>query len=295
MIKTQNRKAGKGIRRDKFCRPFLCSRPGKSVREGEKRMNALKKIICAALFSVLCVFPGAAPAAMNAETTAAAGTSALTPAEAPPLLGAARTAQKVAVGSRGWLSFDSREFGDPDEWDFRLYHAGLGYSLFSGVSLNGSYMVQDISQWNAPSSLYGENPEAWSVALELTQQKLRFTSLWVEYASMSAGFYLPGGESAAEGFAWPFSRSAGNSYLLSDTAVVYLAARQQWNSRFSTFQQYARYSGEDSAAASAWAVGVGYQYTPGLYFELSYNDQDGALDDSAFADKRVRLRTMVSF
>lgn len=258
-------------------------------------MDILKMIICAAVMAVLCAFPAAAAPSLTAEEVAAAGTSALMPDEAPPLMGAVQPQQKMSVGSSGWLTFDSQVFGDPDEWDFRLFHAGLGYNLFNGVSVAGSYMVQDIARWSLPSAVYGENPEAWSVALELTQQKLRFTSLWIEYASMSAGFYLPGGESSAAGFAWPFSRSAGNSYLIGDTAVVYLAARQQWNSRFSTFQQYARFSGEDSSAASTWSVGVGYRYNPGLYFELSYNDQDGALDDEAFVDRRVRLRTMVSF
>ncbi len=257
-------------------------------------MDLLKRVMgIFVMVAALCALPAAAFDAV-AEKTAQDGTAALTPREAPPFMGTDENLPHLKLGDRNWMTFGAREFGASDEWDFRTYRAGMGWRPFDGASLSGAYMVQTLAPWNRNAETFRDNPEAWTVALQLDQQKLRFTSLWVEYARMNAGFYLPGGEGFSESFARPFSRG-GNAWLREDTDVLYLAARQQWGKSFSTFQGYARYEGGPSQYASSWTVGLGYRYNPGLYMELSLSDQDGALDNPDYADRKVRVRTMISF
>ena len=127
-----------------------------------------------------------------------------------------------------------------------------------------------------------------------TSERPQALPLWVEYARMDAGFYLPGGEGFSESFARPFSRG-GTAWFMEDTDVLYLTARQQWGENFSTFQSYARYESGPSQYSRSWAVGLGYRYRPGLYMEVSLSDQDGALDNPDYTDRKVRVRTMISF
>lgn len=214
------------------------------------------------------------------------------------LIGPEEGSLRLNLGNRSWLTFGGTEQMENGEVDYRTYLAGWGYDITDGLSVHGSYLRQDIPEWNAPvlpSGTEVDAPSAWKVAFELRQEKLRFTSLWVEYAQMDAGFYLPRSETAQQGFAWPLSSSGRNSYFMDDTSIWYLAARQQWGHGFSTFQRYAQYDERVTAAAREWSAGIGYQYKPGLYFELSYSDQDGALDDDAYRNRQVRFRTMVSF
>ena len=44
-----------------------------------------------------------------------------------------------------------------------------------------------------------------------------------------------------------------------------------------------------------WTVGIGYQYTPNLYFELAYSDMDGKLGDPDYDNNQIRFRTLLNF
>ncbi len=218
------------------------------------------------------------------------------------LLGPDEGGIRFGLGRNTSFSFRGQEYGNEKEGDvdYRMYWADFGHRLTDGVSLRGTYMMQDLAEWNMPDLGNGaetDSPTAWKIALDFSQEKLRFTSLWVEYARLDAGFYLPPEERAVHSFGSPLSGAGRNFYFPEDTNVWYLAARQQWNRRFSTFQRYAQYTEEGPLSARQWSLGLGYQYTPGLYFEVSYDDQLGALDtdDDNYENKQVRLKTMISF
>ena len=201
------------------------------------------------------------------------------------------------LGSRASFSFGGSDYYDRSSSDptLRMFSAGLNYSLGGGVSLHGSYVMQDVPEWEL-SDAGNESPRAWKVGFALSQERLRFTSLMVEYGQLDAGFRLPGNSGAYENnFAAPLS-GARRGFTFSDEAdVLFLGARQRWNRRFSTFQRYARYDDRSSPSVKQWTVGMGWQYSPGLYMELAYDNQAGALDAKNYSDKRVRLRTMISF
>ncbi len=271
-------------------------RAGRKFRRdlGVKEGSAVKLLKKLTAFLVTTAWLCALPAAGEPLTEKTTQGAVRLPEEAPLFMGAQHEGPRVSLGRRNWMTFGAREFGPSDDWDFRTYRAGMGWDVGDGASVSGTYMVQDIAPWNRRSQAFTDNPEAWTVALRLSRQKLRFTDLWVEYARMDAGFYLPGGEGFSESFARPFSRG-GTAWFMEDTDVLYLTARQQWGENFSTFQSYARYESGPSQYSRSWAVGLGYRYRPGLYMEVSLSDQDGALDNPDYADRKVRVRTMISF
>ena len=51
----------------------------------------------------------------------------------------------------------------------------------------------------------------------------------------------------------------------------------------------------DYNSVDEWTVGLGYQYSPNLYFELAYNDQDGKVTDDDYENKQIRFRTLLNF
>ncbi|MCF0247377.1 MAG: S-layer homology domain-containing protein, partial [Synergistes sp.] len=83
-------------------------------------------------------------------------------------------------------------------------------------------------------------------------------------------------------------------------------AKQQWNDKWSTFLRYANvdYDTEGLDNETEWGIGVGYQYTPAVYFELAFDQVDhGNTDDNVVyaddlargSDHVIRFRTNVSF
>ncbi len=206
---------------------------------------------------------------------------------------------KVNLGERAWLSLNGLWRNENDA-GFNTYWAGLGYALSDGIAFRGAYYRQDLNDGLA--NYYGvptaaDDPKAWKVILDLSQEKLRFTSIWLEYAQIDAGFRLDNVPwSFNDDVDWPRRGARRNFSLAGDTGVWFVGARQQWNERWSTFERYARYDVDSlSPTPREWTVGVGYQYSPGLYFELAYNDQDGAVNMKDYDNKQVRFRTMLSF
>lgn len=201
------------------------------------------------------------------------------------------------VGSRASFFFGGGDTYDRngDDPALRAFSAGLNYDLSGGMSLHGSYFMQDIPEWNVPE-VGADSPHAWKVGVGFSQEWLRFSSLMFEYGQVDAGFRLQSAKgSYGDGFASPLS-SLRHSYNFSEDADLwFMGARQRWSSRFSTFERYARYDEGNSAGVRQWTVGMGWQYSPGMYMELAYDDQAGALDARGYNDKRVRLRTMISF
>ena len=146
-----------------------------------------------------------------------------------------------------------------------------------------------------------DTPKAWKVVLNVEQEVLKFTSLWAEYASFDAGFFT---ENVPYAFHVSFSDCygalRGNEWSMFpvDTKALFVALKQQWNEKWSSFERYAHYDFDsDFDKVKDWAVGVGYQYTPNLYFELAYNRVDaGDLAPNVFKKGDIiRFRTLLSF
>ncbi|WP_302295356.1 S-layer homology domain-containing protein [Pyramidobacter piscolens] len=202
---------------------------------------------------------------------------------------------KLNFNEKFWLSANGYwvrpEGKSAAEWgsdDFAAYWAALGFKFADGLELKGAYYMEDID------GAAIDDPKAWKVALDVSQDVLKFTSLWVEYAQFDQGFI-------AENLPYAFGKLGdyldGFTTFGADTDVIFVAAKQEWNDKWSTFGRYAQYDPDGGDKAKDWAVGVGYQYSPNLYFELAYNKMDvGANGVPGFEDGSfIRFRTLLTF
>ncbi|WP_352402911.1 hypothetical protein [Pyramidobacter sp.] len=146
-----------------------------------------------------------------------------------------------------------------------------------------------------------DDPKAWKVALDVSQDALKFTSLWVEYAKFDEGFVLQNTPYAFndEVFVAPGVKDMLEANpVLQDMNVIFVGAKQKWNDKWHTFERYAKYDMDKVGDAKEWTVGVGYQYSPNLRFELAYNDIDVS-DDAGWGfkydDNQIRFRTFLAF
>ncbi|WP_455599644.1 porin [Cloacibacillus sp.] len=80
-----------------------------------------------------------------------------------------------------------------------------------------------------------------------------------------------------------------------------IAAIQQWNDKWSTFLKYAQADYDENALDDAknYTIGVNYQYTPAVAFQLTYdhidygdNNPEGFYSDDNHV---VKFRTTVNF
>ena len=218
---------------------------------------------------------------------------------------------KFNFGENLWLSLNvmGYSFDTQDETSidtsYVTYWANLGYKFTPGIELKGSYFAQDWEDEVLVSLNDGsteDSPSAYRVILDIDQSVLKFTSIWAEYMHYDAGF-------AVDNMDYSFENGQGvygtddiydteDSIFKTDHDIVYAYLKQQWTPKVSTFEEF-QYADSDESDATRWAVGVGYQYSPALYFELAYSMQDGhcnqGKDDSGYEDNILRFRTLFNF
>ena len=198
---------------------------------------------------------------------------------------------KLNFNEKLWLSVNGLWTND-DTDKYKTYWAGLGFKFAEGFELKGAYYMQDID------GAAIDDPKAWKVALDVSQDVLKFTSLWAEYVKFDDGFMAQNLPYAFSKLGDYFEEYAWNG--TGDVEAWLVAAKQEWNDKWSTFGRYGQYKPDTGDKVKEWAVGVGYQYTPNLYFELSYDNMDfgsgltkGA--DKITDDKVIRFRTLLTF
>ncbi|GHT00754.1 S-layer protein [Synergistales bacterium] len=187
--------------------------------------------------------------------------------------------------------------------------AGLRYDFNDSVALKGQYFYQDSDAdlqfgANEPWLNYGDDVSAWKVIVDIKQDLLKFTSLWLEYDNVEAGFVFPNGAQftfgAGDGGDFTTDKNYGIINLAIDDLKIWrIAARQVWNDKWATFL-YVDNKTYDTINADVlqWALGFIYTYNPNVKFSLAY----GALkvDDELtglYGDNPsvIRFRTHISF
>ena len=176
---------------------------------------------------------------------------------------------------------------------YKTYWFGAGAKFMPGIELKGAYYFQDIAEDTRLDS-NSDSPKSWKLILDVSQDVLKFTSLWVEYNKIDKGFYM-------ENVPWAFNNFedwSDEGYNLGtfadDTSVWFVKAAQKWNAKWSTFERYVKYDMDNVGDLKEWSIGVGYQYSPALYFELAYNNLDvsGTKD---WDNNQIRFRTLLNF
>ncbi|WP_418845759.1 S-layer homology domain-containing protein, partial [Pyramidobacter piscolens] len=186
-----------------------------------------------------------------------------------------------------WLSVNGL-WEDRGNTDYKTYWAGLGFSFMDGLELKGAYYMQDIDV-AAPAV---DDPKAWKAILDVSQDVLKFTSLWVEYAQFDKGFILHNNPYSFSDIVWPTNVTGP---MADDMKAIFVKAKQKWNDKWSTIERYTKYDMDGNNDAKEWSVAIGYQYSPNLYFELAYADMDGQIGDPNYDNNQIRFRTYLTF
>ena len=217
-----------------------------------------------------------------------------------------RPNEKFWIGATGyWLQGDANVFVDEDEDGFdddginpdaddadaNTYAIYAGFAFNPNVELKGIYYMQDLG-----ADLVGgfdDSPSAWKAVLDVKQDMLKFTSLWVQYMQIDNSFY---GLNQQNNMDWGISLSVTDAMPLNDnqTTVWMIGAEQVWNDKWTTFLKYAKadFDTEGVEDAENYTAGVTYQYTPAVAFQLVYDNIDFGADND---DHLIKFRTSVSF
>ena len=191
--------------------------------------------------------------------------------------------------------------------DYSVNNYGIyaGYKFTPAIELKGAYYWQDLGE-NIPNANYEDSPTAWKAILEVKQDLLKFTGLWIEYSQQDNTFIGYDDRYAIGGNTYDYV--GYNIDYLDDYSGTskwwFVRADQQWNEKWSSFVRFANvdFDSANIDDATEWGVGVGYQYTPAIYFELSYDwidHGDGNTRSNADAvdgdESVIRFRTTVNF
>ncbi|GHV54340.1 S-layer protein [Synergistales bacterium] len=196
------------------------------------------------------------------------------------------------------------------DYDTKMWGIYAGFKFTPEVELKGVYYSASngdlitTTDGGNNNTLRGESAKAWKAILDVKQEALKFTSLWIEYGNVDNNF--------RQGINPTFNTHAYGGYGVSifnyvpndnnTSKVIFVRADQQWNDKWRT---YLRYNSVDPDTANRdtltnWTFGVGYRYSPAIEFELAYDHVDfgnnyRTTGNNDGDDHLVRFRTYVTF
>jgi hypothetical protein len=191
------------------------------------------------------------------------------------------------------VNYVKYDFTDYDE-DFSTLWGDLVVNFKENVAFKGQYFTQDTN--------WGEDASAWKAILTFSQDMLKFTDLWVEYAQIDEYFYFGN----ADPYAWTLGETSPYlhddwfaKYTDNDVNILLLVAKQKWNDQWWTYVRYMDVNADsDWHSYKAYTASVRYNYTPNLWFEVGYDalDLDHNWRSSQYeGDNMVWFRTTVNF
>jgi len=233
--------------------------------------------------------------------------------------------EKLMLGVMGYWNFTDEEFNVPpavlgvtspplpagkSDTNIATYGAYAGYSFTPAIQLKGVYYLQDQGKSIAHLMSGGASDEAaaWKAILQLDQDLLKFTDLWVEYGHMDNNFVQKGafghqrwdgGTSSYAG--WGADVFANRPNNDNTAKIMFIRADQKWGDKWRTFGRYVNvdYDTKGLDDAVNWGAGIAYRMNPAIEFELSYDNIDygnnNGLKYRNGDDNIIRFRTFVTF
>ena len=230
------------------------------------------------------------------------------------------------LGATGyWIDDDSAADGAGDQ-SIANYGIYAKYDFTPAIGLKDIYYFQDLGD---DVELYGhswedsygvehtnanrrakdgdDSPTAWKAILDIDQDLLKFTSLWVEYSQQDNSFIALEDRYSIGGGCDDFvGRNMAFADLDGTSEWWFVKATQQWNDKWSSFVRFVNvdFDSANLDDATEWGVGIGYQYTPAIYFELAYaqvDHGDNTRGNVTYGDlyngteSVIRFRTTVNF
>lgn len=210
-----------------------------------------------------------------------------------------------------WQKGDHSEAaGVASEPHLYTYAVNAGFKFTPSVELKGIYYWQKNSGNGVNNSglALDDSADSWKVILDIKQDALKFTSLWIEYAQEDNNF---GGNNDQD---WVAKYSYGT---YSETGVLnvrphnnntskywFVKAEQKWNSKWGSFVRFVKADWDTAGIddATEWGIGVNYKLTSAIKMELAYDSVDYGQNVSADAigsgkgdDNLIIFRTTVNF
>jgi hypothetical protein len=200
------------------------------------------------------------------------------------------------------------------DWDVKTFALYGSYNFTDNIALKGIYYKQTLGDTLADG--YNDKPTAWKAILDIKQDALKYTSLWVEYCRQDNNFCAPyndyytvfggycdryvigGSDSSYDAAGWNLVPNNGT------TTWWFIRAEQQWTDKWSTYERfvYADLDTPDYANGKEYCVGVVYRINDAMAVNLLYSRVDhGTSYDPDNDDLRngvdyvFRLRTTVDF
>jgi hypothetical protein len=174
---------------------------------------------------------------------------------------------------------------------------GLRFNFNENIAFKGIFYHQ---KWNGDywtgsgwRDVDADSANHWRLIVDVSQEMLKFTSLWLEYGQMDRGFVSPAGlNSQGSMFA---TDVMPDKTMLDDLKYWRVALGQTWNDKWATHLFYFGYSFDGKAFRDdlkEWGLGVQYTYNPSVKFGLNFVKADwGDLGDEHI----VKFRTQVTF
>ena len=175
--------------------------------------------------------------------------------------------------------------------------AGLRFNFNDNIALKGIFYYQDANadEWNGTAWVERDDDSvnAWKVVVDVKQEALKFTSLWLEYGQMDAGFVTPLAMGDG-GSLFVAPQYADNRIMWDDLKFWRVAANQVWTDKWATHLFYYNYDFDMDATEDhkEYGLGVQYTYNPNVKFGLNYVKVDF---DNRDDDDVIRFRTQVTF
>ncbi|MCF4150685.1 S-layer homology domain-containing protein [Dethiosulfovibrio sp. F2B] len=187
-----------------------------------------------------------------------------------------------------WFSPDFINGVAANNADLQNLWAAAGVNFNSNIAFKAMYIDQDLDAFNGAMG-EGKNLRA---ILDVKQEALKFTSLWIEYNDFDDNFLAITDDPWNNYGGGPFGRTLGLNY----DSLIFVKAEQKWNDKWTTFERYGAASGNVGVEDTKnMTFGVKYYYTPALAFELAYDDIQDRQGVAGADDHLIRLRTHVKF
>jgi opacity protein-like surface antigen len=189
-------------------------------------------------------------------------------------------------------------------------YGGLRFNFNPNLTFKALYAYQDTDFEISPAgtgvwtSSDEDSTSAWKVIVDVKQDLLKFTSLWLEYSHLDEGFYIPYNNTAltlVDDDRWN-TVDGGAGVSEHDIDIWRVGAVQEWNEKWSTWFYVAGHTlkGVDAPdfKGMQWGLGVEHRYNENVAFALNYIRMDWNDDasDNGYQDQySVQLRTTVTF
>jgi len=207
-------------------------------------------------------------------------------------------------------SFVKQSAFESKYYDYGTYWVDFGITFTPGFEFKGAYYMQDHDGPNGAAH-FDDSPNAYKAIIDVSQDTLKFTSLWVEYAKFDPHFHTALSPWDAFGAELTPNLTMPAVSNVWETDALFVKLEQKWSDKWATFQRYGQFGHDPEGYArerftgsydiTNWSFGVQYWYTPTVLFELAYDDVDydegwaENVDADLKDDSLVRFRTWIFF